>query len=105
MHLARGCASAFSAAVALANDARPIGLHGQSYPCDIDGKEDALVFPPEHTLGFQGLSRPTIKAKDAVGLGDGVPALEITELPSIMGVSYADMPMIGLTLERSNLSC
>src|SRR3974377_1042847 len=103
MHLARGCASAFPAAMTLANNARPIGLHGQSYPCDIDGKEDALILSGEHTTGLDGLSRPAIKAKDAVGLRDRVPTLEITELPAIMGVPGADMPVIGLTLERSHL--
>ena len=43
MHLARGCASAFPATMTFSDDACPIGLHGQSYPCDIDGKEDALI--------------------------------------------------------------
>ena len=103
MYLARRCASTFPAAMTLANDARSIGLHGQPHPGDIDGKEEALVLSREHTTGLDGLSRPAIKAKDAIGLRDGVPTLEITELPSIMGVPGADMPVIRLTLERSHL--
>src|SRR3974377_529705 len=103
MHLARECASAFPAAMTLANDACPIGLYRQPHPGDIDGKEDAFVLSGERTARFNGLSRPAIKAKDAVGLRDGIPALKITELPSIMGLSCADMPVIGLTPERSHL--
>ena len=90
MHLARGHASAFPAAVPLANDACPIGLHRQPHPGDIDGKEGTFVLSGKRTAGFNGLSRPAVKAKDAVGLGDRVPTLEIPELPSIMGLPGAD---------------
>ena len=92
MHLARGDASSFAGAMTLADDAYRIGLHRKPYPGDIDGKEGAFVLSGEHTAGFDGLSRPAIEAKDAVGLGDGVPALEITKLPAIMGVPGADVP-------------
>jgi hypothetical protein len=53
--------------MALSDNVCAIRRNSQSHPCDIDGKEGALVFPAQHTLGFQGLSRPAIKAKDAIG--------------------------------------
>src|SRR3974377_1087181 len=105
MHLARGHPSAFPAAMTLADDGGALHRNRQTYAGDIDGKEGAFVLTGEHTAGLDGLSRPAIKAKDAVGLGDRVPALEITELPSIMGLPGADMSLIGLTPERSHLFC
>ena len=75
---------------------RAIGLHCQPHAGDIDGKEGTFVLAGEHTAGLNGLSRPAIKAKDAVGLRDGVPALEITELAAISDAA-ANVPLIGLT--------
>src|SRR6516164_1617188 len=105
MHFTRRHPSAFPGAMTLADDRGALRRNRQPHPGDIDGKEGAFVLSGEHTAGFNGLSRPAIKAKDAVGLGDGVPALEITELPPIMGLFCADTPVIGLTSERSNLLC
>src|SRR3974377_2094913 len=102
MYFPRGNTSSFPGAMTLAEDGGALRRNRQPHPGDIDGKEGAFVLSGEHTAGFDGLSAPAIKAKDAVGLGDRVPALEITELPSIMGLPGADMPVIGLTPERSH---
>src|SRR3974377_437042 len=104
MYFPRGNTSSFPGAMTLAEDGGALRRNRQPHPGDIDGKEGAFVLSGEHTAGFDGLSRPAIEAKDAVSLRDGVPALEINELAPIMSVPCTDMPVIGLTFERSHLS-
>ena len=102
MHLARGGASAFPGAMAFPDNGCPVRLHGDPHPGDIDGQERALGLPGQDALGFDGLSGPAVKAEDPVGLRDGVPALQIGQLPA-MGLPGADMAAAGL--RRSACSC
>ena len=102
MHLAGGGSAAFPGAMALANDGCAVCLHGEADPGDIDGEESAAFLTGKDAFGFDGLPAPAVKAEDPVGLRDGVPALEIGQLPSI-GLSGADMAVIGITLEGAYL--
>ena len=82
----------------------PVCLHSQSYPGNIDGEEGAAFLTGKDAFGFDGLPAPAVKAEDPVGFRDGVPALEIGQLPSI-GLPGADMAVIGITLEQARCTC
>ena len=99
VHLAGGRAAAFPGAMALPDDGCAVRLHGDPDPGDIDGEEGAAVLAGQDAFGFDGLPAPAVKAEDPVGLRDGVPALEIGEFAA-MGLSGADMAMIGLPPQR-----
>ena len=77
--------------MALTNDGCPIRMHGDPHPGDIDRQERAAVFAGKDAFGFDRLPVPAVKAEDPVGLRDGVPALEIGQLPA-MGLTGPDMP-------------
>ena len=96
--------SAFPGAMAFPDNGCPVRLHRETHPGDVDGQEGTLGLPGEHALGFDGLSGPAVKAEDPVGLRDGVPALDIGQLPA-MGLPAADVAAAGLALERLDLFC
>ena len=79
--------------MAFPNDSCAIGMHGDPNPCDVDREEGAAVLAGKDAFGFDRLPAPAVKPKDPVGLRDGVPALEIGELPA-MGLPGADMAVI-----------
>ena len=89
VHFTRRDAAAFARAVAFTNNGCSIGLHSNPHSSDIDGQECAAVFACQHTAGFDGLSVPTIKAKDPVGFRDRVPSFDVGELASV-GLARAD---------------
>ena len=104
VHLAGGCSAAFAGAMAFPDDGRAICLHSDPHPGDIDRQEGAPVLPGKDAFGFDGLPVPAVKPEDPVGLRDGVPALEIGEFAA-MGLSGADIAMIGLAPQRADLLC
>ena len=65
------------------DDGRPCRLHGHPDPGDIRSQESAPIFAGEHTAGLDGFPAPAVKAKDPVGLGNGVPPLQIGQLPAV----------------------
>ena len=99
VHLAGGCAVAFAGAMAFTDDGCPVRMHGDPDPGDVDGQECAPVLAGKDAFGFDGLPAPAVKAEDPVGFRDGVPALEIGQLPA-MGLAGPDMATIGLTPQR-----
>jgi hypothetical protein len=90
--------------MALPDDGRAIRLHGHPHPGEIDGKEGAPVLAGQHAAGFQRFPAPAIKAEDPVGLGDGVPALQVGQFAAI-GFASAQMPVIGLPPQGTDLFC
>ena len=69
--------------MAFADDLHPVCFNCNAHLRRIDRKECATVFPAEHATGFNRLPAPGIKAKDAVGLRDRIPALDIGKLSPI----------------------
>src|SRR3974377_138160 len=104
MYFPRGNTSSFPGAMTLAEDGGALRRNRQPHPGDIDSKEGAFVLSGQHTAGFNGLSRPAIKAKDAVRLRDRIPPLDITELAAVSEAS-ANVPLIGLTAQGAQLFC
>ena len=104
VHLAGRCSAAFAGAMAFADDGCAVGMHGDPHPGDIDRQEGAAVLAGKDAFGFDRLPVPAVEAEDPVGLRDGVPALEIGELPA-MGLTGADMPVIGIAPQRLHLFC
>jgi hypothetical protein len=58
-------------------------MHGDANPGEVDRQEGSAGFPGQHTAGFERFPAPAIKGKDAGGLGDGVPALQIGQFAAI----------------------
>jgi hypothetical protein len=73
MDLAGGGPAAFAGAMALANDGRAIRMQSDANAGEVNRQKSAAVLPRQHTAGFEGFPAPAIKAKDPIGLGDGVP--------------------------------
>ena len=59
---------AFTGAMALADDGRAVGMHGDPHPGGIDRQECAAAFAGKDAFGFDGLPVPPVKAEDPVGL-------------------------------------
>src|SRR5688572_10158145 len=57
----------------------------------ISGRKAAAELLGPHTVARYRLAVPAIEAKDAVGLGDDMPALEIMQRDAI-GLSLSNMP-------------
>ena len=90
--------------MAFPNNGCPIRMHGDPDPGDVDRQEGAAVLPGQDAFGFDGLSVPAVKPEDPVGFRDGVPALEIGQLPA-MGLPGADMAVIEVAPQRLDLFC
>ena len=90
--------------MALTNDGRAIGMHGDPNSCDIDRQEGPTVLAGKDAFGFDRLPVPAIEPEDPVGFRDRVPALEIGQFAA-MGLTGADMAVTGMTPQRLYLSC
>jgi hypothetical protein len=90
--------------VTLSNDDCAAGLHRNPYPGDVDRKEGAAIFPGEDTTGFNRFPAPSIKAKDAVGFRNRVPALDVGEFAPI-GFAGADVTLIEIASQGFDLFC
>ena len=99
MDFARGVGPAFAGAMALTNDLDPVCLNRDAHLGCIDGKEGAAVFTGQQAARFNGLPAPAIEAKDAFGLRDRLPTLDIREFASV-GCPAADKAMIEIALKR-----
>ena len=104
VNLAWGRAATFTGAMAFPNNGCAICLNGDADPGDVDRQKDTPIFTGQDATGFDGLSGPTVKPENPVGLRDGVPALQVGEFPAI-GLTGADRPVIGLTPQRRHLFC
>ena len=83
MDLTRGGAAAFAGAMAFSNDGCAARLHGDADAGKVDRQERSTGLASQHTAGFERFPAPAIKAEDAVGLRDGVPALQVGKLPAV----------------------
>jgi hypothetical protein len=89
--------------MAFADDGCAIGRNRNPYPGDVDGEEIAAVLPGDDTPGLQRLPAPAIMAKDAIGLGDDIPAFEIGQGPSISPLPCSDGAFVDIALEGGEL--
>jgi hypothetical protein len=83
VHVAGRSPAAFPGAMALANNGCAVCLHGKADTGNIDGEKRAAVLTGKDAPGLNRLPAPAVKPEDPVGFRDGVPALEIGQLPSI----------------------
>jgi len=87
--------------MAFPNDGCAICVNSDSDPRNVDGKKGPAGLAGKRAAGLEGLSIPTVKAEDSIGLGDGVPTLEIGQRATI-GFAGSDMTVIGVaTYARS----
>jgi hypothetical protein len=78
MDLAGGWAVRFAGAVTVADDDRSGRADGNPHPRRIDCRKLGLL--ARGALGLDRLTIPSVEAKDAIGLGDGKPSLDVGEL-------------------------
>jgi hypothetical protein len=90
--------------VTFSNDGCTAGLHRNPHPGGINGKEGAAIFSSEDTTGFNCFPAPTIKAKNAVGFRDRIPALDIGEFAAI-GFAGADVALVEIAPQCFHLFC
>jgi hypothetical protein len=102
--LAGGGTTAFTAAMAFAQDGGMASADCNPDPGDIDGDERAAGLPGEHTAGVHRLPAPAIKAKDPVGLRDRIPAFDLGQRAA-MGLTGADILGLHVPPQRLGLFC
>src|SRR5437588_5543643 len=102
MGAARGTALGLAGTVALADHSPIASPHRNAHLGDINGMETAVVLPIQYALALDRLTIPAIEAKDTIGFGNGVPALDVGQRPALK-LPGVDIGAIQLALERSHL--
>ena len=102
MGLAGGGAMGFPGAIAVPDHEVLVGSDRDPDLGHVDGVEGAPVLPRQDTARFQGLSVPPIEAEDPIGLGNGMPALDVGQLPPIH-LPGADIAGSHVTLKLADL--
>ena len=70
-------------AVAFPNNGRAIRMNGDPDPGEVDREVCAPVLAGKDTAGLDGLSGPTIKPENPVGLRNRVPAFEVGQIAAV----------------------
>src|SRR5262249_24133401 len=90
--------------MAFADDDSAVRLNGNSNFCDVHGCKGATILPRQDATGFNSFTAPTIETKNAVGLRNCVPSLDVQK-SAAMGLPSADLPTVEVALERYELFC
>ena len=109
MGLAQVHVDAVAGTAALAHQRRQAsGSDGDAHPGGVGDTPTGLLIPADRAFGLgdaadgDGLPLPAVETKDAVGLGDGEPPLDIRDLPAAL-LALTDVGPIEWGGERREL--